>query len=215
MSETQMTLQKIRDWHARQSGWAMVRGCWERFAAHLNKHEHSVEHPYPATLDGAASAMPFNWQVLKHRYPMENRPSWIAEGNPDRIVILSSDDEIYDRYLLAMKVREYLSHNSPFNNNTFKPQIKETDMTNEYRYEKRPVRVRAIQAEFEMHIKHPHGLNGYLTVEAGQWIVEPEGDIVEIVSDEDFRKNYRTIRPDVAIRTMSQSAVGSDGRNEW
>jgi hypothetical protein len=93
--------------------------------------------------------------------------------------------------------------------------MQEKIMTNDYRYEKRPVRVRAIQAEFKMDIKHPHGLSGYLTVEAGQWIVEPEGEIVEIVSDEEFRKNYRTIRPNVAIRSMPQSAVDKDGSNEW
>jgi len=101
-----------------------------------------------------------------------------------------------------------LVHIASQNNKT-----EEKIMNNDYRYEKRPVRVRAIQAEFRINIKHPHGVDGYLTVEPGEWIVEPEGETVEIVSDEEFRKKYRIIRPDVSIR--SSSAVGSDGKTEW
>ena len=208
MSDEPMTLQQIRDWHATQDGWEMVRGCWKLFDADTREIYWNVNHPYPATLDGAASAMPQGWKTLMNRHPMEQRPHWIAESVDRKITILSTDDEIFDRYLLAKKVREHINHIASQNNKT-----EEKIMNNEYRYEKRPVRVRAIQAEFEMCIKHPHGLNGYLTVEPGQWIVEPEGEMIEIVSDEEFRKNYRIIRPDVSIR--SSSAIGSDGRTEW
>lgn len=202
------TTDELRDWHATQDGWEMIRGSWARTRLDKPQKEWNVNHPYPATLDGAASAMPQGWHYLKTRSPMAQRAYCFAENDIAKVTIISTDDEIHDRYLLAKMVREHIMNRTATQGN----QMSNTN-NNEYRYEKRPVRVRAIQAEFEMCIKHPHGLNGYVTVEPGQWIVEPEGEMIEIVSDEEFRKNYRIIRPDVSIR--SSSAVGSDGRNEW
>jgi hypothetical protein len=62
-----------------------------------------IFHPYPSTLDGAASAMPQGWKTLKSRGPMEKRPHWTAESVYEKITILATDDEIYDRYLLAKR----------------------------------------------------------------------------------------------------------------
>jgi hypothetical protein len=60
-----MTITELRDWHAREDGWEYETGPvwqWRKYneqgelVASLNPI--SDDHPFPATLDGAASAMP-------------------------------------------------------------------------------------------------------------------------------------------------------------
>ncbi len=107
---------QLRDWHARRAGWnepgTKIPNIWEpttqatyekiaerawwkvdasfKFAA--------SSHPFPPTLDAAASAMPndFSWQ--------RNGKVWMLFrkfASHSTAIIKDTGDEIHDRYLLA------------------------------------------------------------------------------------------------------------------
>ncbi len=115
MNPDTMTLTELRDWHAREGGCVFVPhrifsdcpdlGKWIRNGRALEQH------PFPATLDGAASAMPKGWEWGRgYAYPASGmaRIRWVAfrwEPTYLELEILASDDEITDRYRLAMKAK--------------------------------------------------------------------------------------------------------------
>ena len=114
------SLNVLRDWLAQDDGWKpVVNFDTERW---VRAGERPIfSHPYPATIDGASSAMPegWTWQRVLHRLNLE----WWAQhfdyhhafrGRSElSISILDSGDEILDRYRLAvlarLAMREYLA----------------------------------------------------------------------------------------------------------
>lgn len=114
-----MTTDELRDWHARE-GQRQTRGrdteVWTdgecRIADQLGIH------PYPPTLDGAASAMPEGWVWVREystsedNYDMGFVLTWSAYGPHDEWVkIDDTGDEIHDRYLLAKLAKEAMYAN--------------------------------------------------------------------------------------------------------
>ncbi|MFZ4600599.1 MAG: hypothetical protein ACOYNN_18300 [Terrimicrobiaceae bacterium] len=100
MSDT-MTTDELRDWHARrdsftQETWPDGNVWWVQRDADGNVMTLG-EHPFPATLDGAASAMPP--RVTWERY----NDKWEACGvvKVYEVSCYDNNDEIHDRYLLA------------------------------------------------------------------------------------------------------------------
>ena len=57
-----MTLEELRDWHAKRAGWTQkIEGDFED--AKWCLHHHSQwDHPFPPTLDGADASFPKGWE---------------------------------------------------------------------------------------------------------------------------------------------------------
>jgi len=75
-----MTLDELRDWHARRAGWnepgtepertgdfvmdamrqTLARGSWWKIVG--NDFQRSSNHPFPPTLDGADASFPKGWE---------------------------------------------------------------------------------------------------------------------------------------------------------
>lgn len=57
-----MTLDELRDWHAKRAGWTQkIEGDFED--AKWCLHHHSQwDHPFPPTLDGADASFPKGWE---------------------------------------------------------------------------------------------------------------------------------------------------------
>lgn len=91
-----MTTDELRDWHARRAGWEQrPLEAWELdFGQGLGLSQE--DHPFPATIDGAASAMPpgWGWWLVS--------AEWVAQGVSTPFVrVTDTGDEIHDRYALA------------------------------------------------------------------------------------------------------------------
>jgi hypothetical protein len=101
-----VSLEAIRNELAVMDGWRK-----ELRHVHANgkkqyvwiKHngEETFDHPYPATRDGAADALLEGWKWEKYT------SAWLAWiGWEPCIEVPDTGDEIFDRYLLAYKVRK-------------------------------------------------------------------------------------------------------------
>jgi hypothetical protein len=121
-----MPLDAIRDWHYRRKAlaelgkplsemtWALQffdYGHCRRLDKHGKKNKQSgLSHPFPATLDGAASALLEGWEwktsgLIKYYDDgtVGFEESWVARKNEAVVVSCPrTDDEIRDRYLLWM-----------------------------------------------------------------------------------------------------------------
>ena len=119
-------LDEIRDEVARLHGWAQYpfkdeqgishpsAKLWEMQARNGNPRRQSIKHPFPATLDGAASAMPEGFWWVKHRntnrvhcpcykvYDSKRKNKMVG-------IVEDSGNEIQDRYALALKALESAS----------------------------------------------------------------------------------------------------------
>lgn len=102
-----MTPDQRRDWLAEQAGWKYEYTDHPGYF-HWNKPGAGTDdHPFPATIDGAASALPEGWvwgrgrqaSFVGDRYEWH----WWAECNKSHYAVSTPDtgDEITDRYLLA------------------------------------------------------------------------------------------------------------------
>lgn len=101
-----MTLDEIRDWHAERAGW-------KREMRHTHKNgtvqwwwvadggREDIDHPFPATIDGAASALPPGWKWEKCNGFLFAKRVGDQWGSDSMIRIDDTGSEIYDRYLLA------------------------------------------------------------------------------------------------------------------
>ena len=102
-----MTLDELRDWYAEQRGWRIFREGFPRplylAPGKPVDAECRLENPFPATLDGAARAMPDGW--IWGRMPTNRNGvlEWVAENANLSKGVRTPDtgNEIYDRYLLA------------------------------------------------------------------------------------------------------------------
>lgn len=107
------TLDELRDWHAKRAGWVSEPHwladeddetlSWWKYTIskqHGGRTYHR-DHPFPSTLDGAASAMPEGWLVTCTK---NNWSAWSFRHGP--VDVLRTADEKYDRYLLAKLARK-------------------------------------------------------------------------------------------------------------
>jgi hypothetical protein len=109
-----MTLTELRDWHMQDEEWTHIPPTSTDYREYWQKGDKVRKtHPYPATLDGAASAMPKGWYWLKDAGSTPNPDGiyirWVAcQRGKDNWKIVEVDDtgdEITDRYRLAMKAK--------------------------------------------------------------------------------------------------------------
>ncbi len=102
-----MTTDELRDWHARRAGW--VPETWPDGNVWWVKRDMDGNartlgyHPFPPTIDGAASALPPNWA-----WQRSEGVWWAGQIGHDRwkcVQIpetgIGGEGEIHDRYLLA------------------------------------------------------------------------------------------------------------------
>lgn len=98
-----MTLDELMDWHARRAGWTMRCGQWRRDCPERKEYEYHPSHPFPPTLDGAASALPMGWEWRRKVAPHDVERWEAYRCMPDCYVeLIGNGKEIEDRYTLAM-----------------------------------------------------------------------------------------------------------------
>lgn len=106
---TTMTLDELRDWCAVDDGWefrSSFGNHWWVRVADGGMDETSEHHPYPATIDGAARALPEGWWWS--RCETEEHGKWWYAGRHKgfaSVDIPDTGDEILDRYRLAVACR--------------------------------------------------------------------------------------------------------------
>lgn len=95
------TLAQLRDWLAERKGWKYIPHfgqagpVWE----HAETHRLAM-HPFPATLDAAAEAMPEGWRLA---YISHHGESWAATATTKKDFRSGeADTEILARFRLAM-----------------------------------------------------------------------------------------------------------------
>jgi len=104
-----MTTDELRDWHARRKYLADMPGlsqqCRDGWTAkHFRMVDDNELHPFPSTLDGAASAMPTGWEYWKIIDDTATGfTTWYWAGHPvyQTVKQLATGDEVHDRYALA------------------------------------------------------------------------------------------------------------------
>ena len=106
-----MTTDELTDWHAKREGWRFLTveddranaddpigikvDSWVRKGASYFP-EVRTYFPFPATIDGAASAMPPGWGWWRVS------AEWVAQAASTPFVrVTDTGDETHDRYLLA------------------------------------------------------------------------------------------------------------------
>lgn len=108
-----MTTDELCAWHAMRAGWKLnvwVEGDaqWEnRFTKKAQ-----YEDPFPATIDGAASAMPPGWEYWKIIDDTATGfTTWYWAGHPvyQTVKQLATGDEVHDRYALAKAAWEAMA----------------------------------------------------------------------------------------------------------
>lgn len=117
MNPQTMTLDEVRDELARMDGWEVEFGSfmytdYSTGTTHVGVQrwldvdgvKESFRHPHPATLDGAAAALPKGWNISMQIPP--NMRCEIAGFKTDRdAVYVYAPDEITARYRLALACR--------------------------------------------------------------------------------------------------------------
>jgi hypothetical protein len=111
-----MTTDELRDWHARRRYVADMPGLsqqsrdgWD--AAYFRRLDDNEMHPFPPTIDGAASALLKGWRLVEMsdnqteygtpKYPWTATARKEFGGRMPESVKASGHDEIECRYLLA------------------------------------------------------------------------------------------------------------------
>jgi hypothetical protein len=106
------TLDELRDWFAARDGWTNdavpdATGDWEwQKTLRTGDVDKRENHPYPATLDAAAGAMPEQWVWYKTYAEYSGvynsvHPRGLGEAITAEVP--DTRDEIHDRYLLAYR----------------------------------------------------------------------------------------------------------------
>ncbi len=109
-----LTPDQVRDWLAEQRGWkyepSQIDGMghqkdyWWKYtiSPEHGGRTYNYGHPFPATLDGAASAMPEGWWWHKyHQTPRGLEYSAGRKGEKGYTFAPDTGNEINDRHLLA------------------------------------------------------------------------------------------------------------------
>ena len=110
-----MTTEELQEWHAVRAGWVCkCRAHYGKDMYHEERWDHPQgtwqtelmpgEHPFPATIDGAASAMPPGWEYWKIIDDTATGfTTWYWAGHPvyQTVKQLATGDEVHDRYALA------------------------------------------------------------------------------------------------------------------
>ena len=101
-----MTTDQIRDELARRAGWefrSAFGNHWWRRVADGGDHEDSDDHPFPPTLDGAASAMPEGWWWSRYE-TVADGGKWCAgpRGGLASVCVYDTGDPVHDLYALAL-----------------------------------------------------------------------------------------------------------------
>lgn len=104
MNPHSATLDEIRDWLAREDGWVWEGGCKWTNSRKSGINSTIYQHPYPPTLDGAASAMPKGWTWFREAFRI-NGIVWSAHKPMTSVRVNDTGDEIAARYRLAMLAR--------------------------------------------------------------------------------------------------------------
>ena len=112
----EMTAEECADWCANDDGWYPLAPCrilW----VHGTPEDHDVtgEHPYPLTLDGAASAMPEGWSWWVNFTQLDvpfiaAAIEWVTVHGE---IEVRATDEITARYRLAVSCRMALKESKP------------------------------------------------------------------------------------------------------
>lgn len=103
MTPNTMTLDEVRDELARMDGWNK-RPSNNGILWYANNGAWTYFHPHPATLDGAAAALPEGWSWIRGG----NRWSGIHPGSVfswKDTRVPDTGDELLDRYRLALSCR--------------------------------------------------------------------------------------------------------------
>ena len=101
MNPNTMTLDELRDWCARDGGWmCSTRGLWWRRGG-----EPCTGHPYPPTLDGAASAMPKGWKICTLYQRETGWMCFVMLNAKTACDVMDQPSEIHARYLVAVLAR--------------------------------------------------------------------------------------------------------------
>jgi len=110
MDVTNMPLDDARYWLAVDDGWTLCgevdeMQVWERGSAAENNYEQCTD-PYPATLDGAAAALPKGWEWMRW-YTQDDRDwvGWRLAAPMVGAVIQCTGNETLDRFRLGVKCR--------------------------------------------------------------------------------------------------------------
>lgn len=86
-----MTTDEIRDWLRDRAGWKATHfGGWMNANGAL-----SSDDPFPATVDGAKSAMPPDWTFERVN------GEFVGTFEPVTMTVPDTGDEIHDLYVLA------------------------------------------------------------------------------------------------------------------
>jgi hypothetical protein len=98
-----MTLDELRDAHAKRLGWEY---CPLVFGGSWHKDGKYCKHPIPATRDAIAGLMPPDWMWAK--YPDKWTADWFPKWNPESrkppaatVTTPDTGDELTDRAQLA------------------------------------------------------------------------------------------------------------------
>lgn len=99
-------LDSVRDEVAKMNGWNRCGAAWIKETAAPPGRRAGVirppdNHPFPATRDGAASAMPEGWLWRKCGVPSQWNAAKSGDCWVDGVCVLDTGDEIADRYRLA------------------------------------------------------------------------------------------------------------------
>lgn len=110
-----MITEELRDWHAIQKGWKNLGGGY--WTPDKVPSYRLFSHPFPQTLDGAASAMPEGWQWTRTwrntaAFSSKSVLTWSAWTTGKSCEVFDTKDEIHDRYLLAKLAKEAINANS-------------------------------------------------------------------------------------------------------
>lgn len=78
--------------------WDYGGEAWRRDCPERREYKYHPSHPFPATIDGAASAMPPGWDWSKDD---DGWQTWEKGSMMQNLGLDDTGDEIHDRYLLA------------------------------------------------------------------------------------------------------------------
>lgn len=69
-------------------------------------------------------------------------------------------------------------------------------------FQRRPTVIEAFQATFPIDIRHANGVNGYIHVSTGEWVVREENGAIEVMTNEEFNTTFERApaKPYVGIR---------------
>ncbi len=117
MNAQTMTCNELRDWLANDDGWErwqtvpdgnnFASWYWER-SEKEKVRKMGWTHPFPHTIDAAASAMPSGWNItLSNGEEFGKYWSAVKDDSGHEIRVYCTTDEITERFRLAVLARLY------------------------------------------------------------------------------------------------------------